>query len=391
MDEAEKARRIDLLQYQLTEIKKAKLKTGEEEELTERRDFLGGIGQITTAIERSRAVLYTGTDEAPSVHDLLSGVVDEFSEVARFDERLSQFYETLNTISIDLDDIIYQIRDYADTVDYSESELDEIEARLDLIHSMKRKYGGSVEAILQYYDEKSNELDGIIQSDENIQQLNKRLQEELTVQKQYAQELTQKRTGSAKLLEEKIMSELCELDMTKVAFRVEITPCEYGPSGCDNVESLISTNAGEPPKPLSKIASGGEMSRIMLAIKSILSDNESVSTLIFDEIDTGVSGRAAQKIAQKLFCLSQKKQVLCITHLAQIASMAGTHFLIEKGMTDVATTTDVIRLTDEKRVEELARIIGGANITELTLKNAKEIICLAEEFKIGKNGNGNKR
>ena len=186
------------------------------------------------------------------------------------------------------------------------------------------------------------------------------------------------------------MSELADLDMSKVKFKVDINSADYNSLGADSVEFLISTNPGEPLKPLSKIASGGEMSRIMLAVKSILADTDGVSTLIFDEIDTGVSGRAAQKIAEKIHMLSRKKQILSITHLAQIASMGSTHYLIEKGITDERTRTSVIKLSEAQRVSELARIIGGTQITELTMSSAKEMLTLAEEFRFGENRNGNK-
>ncbi len=386
MDESEKAQRIDILQYQISEINSARLKADEERQLTERRDFLGGVGEITAAVENARSVLYGGDGDAPSVHDMLSGVVSEFSHVARYDDTLSQFHNTLAAISIDLDDVIDQIRDYAEAFDFSPDELDRIESRLDVIHSLKRKYGKSVEEILAYAAEKQEELERITQNAEYIAGLQKALDAALDVQCSLAGQLTEIRTSAAKTLSDKISSVLQELDMHKVSFRVDIAKGRYTSAGCDDVEFLISANVGEPPKPLSRIASGGEMSRIMLAIKTILSDDDSVPTLIFDEIDTGVSGRAAQKIAQKLFALSRKKQVLCITHLAQIASMARTHFLIEKGMTDTATTTDVLPLSGDDRVAELARIIGGTHITGLTLQNAREILQLAEEYQVGSSG-----
>lgn len=383
MDEDEKLRRIDLLQFQITEIEDAKLyKAAEEDELAERKDFLESASKISSVLEDSRSALYTNDNLC--VHDLLSNVVNSFSEVARYDQKLSQFYNTLSTISIDLDDIIYQIRDYADNVEFNPSELDSIEERLDLIHKLKRKYGvGGVVEILKYYEDIKAELDNIIQSDELINKLKSELESNLKVQMQLADEITQKRTKAALSLEQKITDELYDLDMNKVKFKVDIKHCEYTAAGADCIEFLISTNAGEPLKALSKIASGGEMSRIMLAIKSILADTDNVPTLIFDEIDAGVSGRAAQKIAQKLDKISQKKQILCITHLAQIASMAGTHFLIEKGMTDEATKTNVNKLSDKDRISELARIIGGAQITELTLSNAKEMLQLAKEYRVG--------
>ncbi|MDR0406235.1 MAG: DNA repair protein RecN [Clostridiales bacterium] len=378
-DAQEKLRNTDLLRYQMTEIEDARLKDGEEEALAERREFLGSAGKITAVIEEARGALYT--NESFSVHDVLSRVVSGFGEVSRYDERLSRFYETLSGISIDLDEIIYQIRDYADGMEFDPAELDAIEERMDLIHKLKRKYGAGIGEIRAYYDKISAELDGILQSDVRAEELQAALAVKRELRDRLASELTEKRAAAARTLEKKITDELADLDMNRVSFRVDLQPSDYTAAGADSVEFLISTNAGEPLKPLAKIASGGEMSRIMLAIKSVLADTDSVPTLIFDEIDTGVSGRAAQKIAQKIDKIARKKQILCITHLAQIASMAGTHFIIEKGMTDDATKTEVTRLSDRDRVSELARIIGGARITELTLRNAGEMLQLAEAYK----------
>ena len=380
-NEQEKERKIDLLQFQIDEIFSASLKIGEEEQLTERRAFLGSASKISEILESSANTLYDGNGEDSSVHDLLSRVVRDFSEVAGFDEKLQGFYSSLESISIELDDVIYQIRDYADNIEFTSNELDLAESRLDTIYKLKRKYGASIAEILAYLDSIQNELDAITQSDERIKKLQKELEQNLEKQERLAQEIHLQRVESAKSLEQKVMIELADLDMNKVQFKVNIERTSFNQNGFDSIEFLISTNIGDGLKPLSKIASGGEMSRIMLAIKSILADTDNVSTLIFDEIDTGVSGRAAQKIAEKIDKISRKKQILCITHLAQIASMAGTHFLIEKSVSQEKTKTSVAMLSSLERENELARIIGGAQITDLTLQNAKEMLQLANKVR----------
>jgi len=381
LNEQEKERKIDLLQFQIDEIYSTQLKIGEEEQLVERKIFLNSASKISEVLESSRNVLYDGSGENSSVHDLLSKVVRDYSEIAGFDEKLQGFYSRLETICIDLDDVIYQIRDYADNIEFTSNELDSIEARLDSIYKLKRKYGGSISEILAYLDSIQDELEQITQSDERIHKLQKDLEQNLEKQEKIAQEIHLHRVDSAKTLEQKVMSELSDLDMNKVEFKVNIEKSGFNQNGYDNIEFLISTNIGDSLKPLSKIASGGEMSRIMLAIKSILADTDNVSTLIFDEIDTGVSGRAAQKIAEKIDKISRKKQILCITHLAQIASMAGTHFLIEKSVSDEKTKTSVLQLSLSEREDELARIIGGAKITDLTLQNAREMLQLANKVR----------
>ncbi|OQB15944.1 MAG: DNA repair protein RecN [Firmicutes bacterium ADurb.Bin193] len=385
-NEREKQRRIELLKYQIDEIEGAHLKLGEEEALSDRREFLSGASKISEALEFSRAILYTNDE---NVHDMLSRVSASLSGIARYDLELSDFESKITEINFELDDIIHRIHAFADSIDFNPRELDMIEERLDLINSLKRKYGADIGEILKYNEKAKAELETIMQSEELSKKLENELSENLQKQTELSKEITQKRIAAGKLLEEKITFELSDLDMKRVSFQTEIEPCEFCPTGADRVEFLISVNAGEPPKPLSKIASGGEMSRIMLAIKSILADTDNVPTLIFDELDKGVSGRAAQKIAQKINKISSKRQVLCITHLAQIASMADTHFLIEKGMTDSVTQTKVIRLSKDDRVSELARIIGGAKITQLTMDSAKEMLEMAEEYKIAENGKSN--
>ncbi len=378
VDELEKERMTDLYSFQIKEIEDAKLVIGEDEQLAERRKFISGISKISEALNYSHEALYSSDQ---NVYDTISSVANSFMSVAEYDVKLNEIYERLNSAAIELDDIIYQIRDYRDGMDFDESEANSIESRLDLINTLKRKYGNSIEEIIEYKNDIENKLYSITKSDEETEKLNQELAATTGTRNKIAAEITKTRTKYATELSDKICKELADLDMSKVKFDVQIKECEYNKNGCDSVEFLISVNAGEPLKPLSKIASGGEMSRIMLAIKSIFADSDPVDTLIFDEIDTGVSGRAAQKIAEKINKIAGNKQILCITHLAQIAAMAGTHFLIEKNVEAEHTYTNVTPLDENSRKNELARIIGGAQITDITIQAASEMLELADKLK----------
>lgn len=377
-DEREKERQTDLYSFQINEINEAKLVPGEDEKLAERRKFISGISKISETLSYSHEALFSSER---NVYDTLSSVVNQFVSITEYDEKLNEIYDRLNSTAIELDDIIYQIRDYRDSMDFDESEADKIEARFDLINTLKRKYGNTIEEIIEYKNDIEEKLNAITKSDEETERLNKELAEACEKRNKKAREITEIRIKYAAELSKKICKELADLDMSKVKFDVQIKECEYNKNGCDNVEFLISVNAGEPLKPLSKIASGGEMSRIMLAIKSIFADSDPVDTLIFDEIDTGVSGRAAQKIAEKINKIAENKQILCITHLAQIAAMAKTHFLIEKNAESEHTYTNVSMLDEGSRKNELARIIGGAQITDITIQAASEMIEMAEKIR----------
>lgn len=377
-DEHEKERQTDLYSFQIKEIDEAKLVVGEDEQLMERRKFISGISKISDVLNYSYESLYS-TDR--NVYEQLSSIVNSFQSITEYDNKLEEIYERLNSVAIELDDTIYQIRDYRDEMDFDESEADKIESRLDLINTLKRKYGGTIEEIINYKNEIEEKLCTITKSDEEIEFLNTELKRAINDRNKIATEITKIRIKSASELSKRICNELADLDMSKVKFDVQINECPYNKNGCDSVEFLISVNAGEPLKPLSKIASGGEMSRIMLAIKTIFANSDPVDTLIFDEIDTGVSGRAAQKIAEKINKIATEKQILCITHLAQIAAMANNHFLIEKNTDGEHTYTKVKLLDESSRKNELARIIGGAQITNTTIQAASEMIEMAEKIR----------
>lgn len=378
----EREHRAELLKYQINEITEAKLRQGEKAELEERAEYLANIENIAENSTEAYSSIYGG--EETSAYDMVSSAVKSVEKISEYNKEISKVYDTLSSVLADIEDAAHQLRNFAESTDYIPGESNSLQERIELIISLERKYGGSEEAALEYLEKAQQELDEAENSDAVLE----RLIAEHTVQsaklKEIAEELSQKRRESARKLEKEIMSELADLDMQKVRFSVSAELAEengkikYSPNGCDKIEFLISSNPGEDLKPLSKIASGGEMSRIMLAMKSVLADGDAVETLIFDEIDTGVSGRAAQKIAEKIRMLSRKKQILCITHLAQLAGMADVHYLVKKDSDLERTYTSVKRLNHEERKYELARIIGGVKITDLTLKAAAEMLELAE-------------
>ena len=385
-DEDEKERRIDLLTYQINEISAANLKEGEEETLLERREYLSHFEAVLEHTGKAYQALY-GDEDSASAYDQISDGVHHLERVANLDEKLSGYYQTLHAVLADVEDVTHELKSYLENVDFQPNELDRIEERLQLISNLNRKYGGSIREVLVYLDNANAELFKIEDSDAERKKLQTKLAEEERKLSALAGELSEQRKETAIRLQTAIMQELSDLDMQKMRFSVSVEPMEeegkphFTKNGCDRVEFLISANPGEALKPLAKIASGGEMSRIMLAIKSVLADSDPVETLIFDEIDTGVSGRAAQKIAEKICVLAKNHQILCITHLAQIASMADVHFYIEKTSDDTNTRTTVTPLGEQERKQELARIIGGVMITDLTLQAAQEMLDMASSIK----------
>ncbi len=384
-NEQEKARRCELLLFQLNEINSAKLKKGEKADIEERITYLSNIENILSGVNDAYERLYSADE---NVYDLLSGAIKSLSGAMEYDASLSEFAERLNSSLIEIEDVASELKSKSGKADFDEGEFNELNTRIDVINSLCRKYGENEEEILLYRDRIEEELSELQGSEELLEKLMKEEKILLDKATEYAKILSEKRRDASKKLDGEIMKELFELDMPKVVFKADVREMKdengelsLSSNGADEVEFLISANPGEALKPLSKIASGGELSRIMLAIKSIFADSDDAETLIFDEIDTGVSGRAAQKIAEKLSRLSRKKQVFSITHLSQLASMADSHYLIHKETDDDITRTEVSLLNEEERTKELARIIGGAYITELTLKNAKEMLNLAGEQK----------
>ena len=374
MDEQEKMQRIDLLEYQVKEIKKASLEKDEEDDLREQRDIYTNAEQITKSVNEAYMNLYEG-DEIQSAYDGISIAVNEISQISDLNPQLKSIYDTLNEIMYSLEDMAHEIKEFGETVEFDEQTLNEIEERLDLISRLKRKYGNSIEEILEYLKKAESELNDIKLSDERTNELKEELKNITKELKEKGNVLTQRRENAAKVLEENIEKSLHELNMEKSKFKVNIeNDGTFYDNGMDKVEFLISTNPGEPLKPLVKIASGGELSRVMLAIKSILADSDGVDTMIFDEIDTGVSGKAAMSIAKKLAVIAKNKQVICITHLPQLTAMADNHYLIQKNTDGEMASTTLKELDEEGRELELARIIDGGEVTELALSHAKQML-----------------
>ena len=373
MDEGEKLRRMETLRYQIEEISKAELKPGEDTQLEERRKLLQNAEKISDGIYEAFVCLYGG-DDSDGAASLLQQAERELSRLKRYTDAFSQIHEKITDLMYQVQDVAEEVRDARDSLSYSADELERIESRLDVIHRLRRKYGATCEDILSYLENAKVELDEIEFADDHIERLKVKCEKAEKEAVSSAMLLRENRKKTAKVLADKILTELSQLDMPKVQFSCEFTNTELSPNGADQVAFYMSANAGEALKPMSKVASGGELARIMLAMKNVLAEQDRVQTLIFDEVDTGVSGRAAQKVAEKLRSVAKSKQVLCVTHLPQLAALGDTHLLIAKEERQGRTYTTVTPLNMEGRKRELARIIGGTNITENTLKSAEEML-----------------
>lgn len=373
MDEGEKLRRMETLKYQISEIEKADLKSGEDEVLEQRRKLLQNSEKLSQGLEEASEALLGG-DDSDGAAALLAQAAYALSRIARYSDDYTGFQERLTDLKYQVQDIADEVRDSLDELSYSADELETIEARLDIIHRLRRKYGADCDEILAYLDKAQKELDEIEFADDRVEQLKKKLAKQEKQAWDAALALRKNRQEQGAVMAEKILSELSQLDMPRVQFQCRFRETELTSEGADAVAFYLSANAGEDLKPLSKVASGGELARIMLSMKNVLAEKDAVDTLIFDEVDTGVSGRAAQRIAEKLKSLASHKQVLCVTHLPQLAALADTHMLIAKSEHDGRTYTTVTPLDRKGRAMELARIIGGTNITETTLKSAEEML-----------------
>ena len=373
MDEGEKLRRMETLKYQIAEIEKAELEPGEDEELEARRKLLQNSEKIANGLNDAVENLYGG-DDTDGAASLLAAAERALARVSKFSDQIAQLHEKVADLMYQVQDAAEIARDVQYELSYSADELDRIESRLDVIHKLRRKYGTSCADILSYLESAKRELDEIEFADDHIERLKKKLIKAEKEAWDAAFVLRENRKDTAQKLSQRILTELAQLDMPKVQFSCQFTELELTSNGADAVAFYMSANVGEALKPMSKVASGGELARIMLAMKNVLAEQDKVNTLIFDEVDTGVSGRAAQKVAEKLRSVARNKQVLCVTHLPQLAAMGDTHLLIAKGERDGRTYTTVTPLDLEGRKKELARIIGGANITETTLKSAEEML-----------------
>ena len=375
MDEGEKLRRMETLKYQIREIEKADLQPGEDEALEERRKLLQNSEKIADGMNDAVENVY-GSDDTDGAAGMLASAERALARISKFSDHISDLHERAADLMYQVQDLAEEIRDARDDLAYSADELEEIEARLDVIHKLRRKYGVTCADILEYLDKAKKELDEIEFADDHLEKLKKKLSKAEKTAWEAAKTLRENRKVTAASMSERILTELAQLDMPRVQFSCQFTELELTPNGADAVAFYMSANAGEALKPMSKVASGGELARIMLAMKNVLAERDQVNTLIFDEVDTGVSGRAAQKVAEKLRTVAEHKQVLCVTHLPQLAALANTHLLIAKAEREGRTYTTVTPLDIEGRKKELARIIGGTNITETTLKSAEEMLRL---------------
>jgi DNA repair protein RecN (Recombination protein N) len=380
LDEEGRRREMNFCRYEIEEIDGAKIKPGEEEELLIQYRRMSNSRKIVDAVNQVYQIL--DRDRQDSAGDRIGTAARELSQVLRYDESLTDMQEQLYQIDNLIGDLGRQLGDYMDTMHFDPEELQQIESRLDQIRGLQAKYGSTYEAIMAYREEKQKRLEELEQYEERKKQVTdewKEVKEEL---EDLCAEYSQIRRTEALKLVEAIRMALIDLNFLDVQVAMEFRRLpEYHRNGYDEAEFLISLNPGESMKSISQVASGGELSRIMLAIKSVLADMDDISTLIFDEIDTGISGRTAQKVAEKLSTIGRNHQVLCITHLAQIAAMADRHFLIEKGVSEGRTTTKVSLLDEEASIGELARLTGGAEMTETGLRHAREMKELANRMK----------
>ena len=384
MDETEKARRLDILQFQIDELESAHLRLGEEEELDERKAMLRSADQLVAAVEGAYHALF-GTDSQDGAASLLAEAEGNLSRVSNLSADLSQLSENLAALRYGTEDAAERLRDLKNSFDFSPKELDQVEDRLDHLHRLKKKYGATVRDMLDYLNKIRQELDQIELSDDLLIKLKKQRKAQLTMTRTLAETLSAQRKAAAERLKARIEEELRQLDMTKVRFQTEFSPkpgkLGLDDTGMDEVRFLMSANVGENLKPIAKVASGGELSRIMLALKNVLAENDNICTLIFDEVDTGVSGRAAGKVAEKMSRLSLTCQVLCVTHLAQIAAMSDYHYSVHKEEKNGRTYTCVETLDRPGRRAELARLTGGAHQSEAILKGAEELLKEADAYK----------
>ena len=369
-DESSKSQRIDFLTYQIDELEKSDITPGERDELKARKALINNSQKVMESLNTA----YMALKADGAGIDMISNAETEIANASEYMDSLGEASEKITDIRYELDDIAELVRDAMSEIEYDPSELDDIEERLDLLYRLSKKYGETEEDMLEYLAKAREELESISFSEEKVRELQKQEKTALVEAEAAADRLTESRKTAGEKLSRAICSELEFLDMPNVRFVVKLEDIGLTENGRDSVEFLISANVGEEPKPLAKIASGGELSRIMLAIKNVLAETDGVDTMIFDEIDTGVSGRAAQKIAMKLRSASKGRQVICVTHLAQIAAQGDVHLYISKSVSDGKTYTNIKSLIEEERVSEIARIMGGMEITQLQLESAREML-----------------
>ncbi|MCK5128842.1 MAG: DNA repair protein RecN [Clostridiales bacterium] len=387
IDDLEKQRRLEMLTFQYNEINKLGLKVGEEDHLREQRDLLVHAGEINDVINESVQV-FSGNEDTTGIIGRLQSVQKKFVGISNISPQFSEISKRIDQLSIECDDIYQEIRANSPDKEFSQKDVDFIEGRISDINKLKKKYGPTIEEILEYCDSIKHQIDDLDENEFIIEDLQKKKNIVYLELSALADEISNLRKSKALSLEKNIVDQLMHLGMDKSKFEITMTSKEDDESntvffnnGKDIIEFMIATNPGEPLRPLNKVASGGEMSRIMLALKTISTETDEIATLIFDEIDTGISGNMATVVAQKLATISTKHQVICVTHTAQIAAMADAHNYIEKTVGSLKAKTDVKRLDEEERYIEISRLVGGNTISQYSDIHAKEMITWSNNFK----------
>ncbi|MFU0823817.1 DNA repair protein RecN [Clostridium sp.] len=376
--DGEKEKLSDFLKYQIEEINNAKLRIGEDKELEERYAILNNAEKINNALLNSYNILYNSNDTFISVYDCLSRVIRELKTIDKHMDKLKTITNSVEETYFNIEQTISEIRNMQESITYDKNELEFVNSRIFQIDSLKRKYGNTIEDIIEYKKKIEKQYDDIINSEKIIEELKKERIETIQELACCGKEIHNIRVDIGKVLEKRIKKELDYVGLEKSILRIKIDfQDEFYNNGCDKVQFLISTNPGEPLKALDKVVSGGELSRVMLSLKTVFVDKDEIPSVIFDEIDTGISGRIAQRVAEKMYLISNAHQVFCVTHLPQIASMSDAHFLVSKDVVNEKTFTSIKEIDSLQKEYEIARMIGGSEITELTLKNSKEMVNLA--------------
>ena len=380
-DQKERERRIDLLKFQINEIEEAELEVGEFDELMSERKKLDNAEEINKTVSESYTKIYESDMHQSGILDEINQLVKELKSLTAIDENLKEIVDLLEQVSYDLEEVSFQLNDYRDGIEFNEQRLAIVIERLDEINNLKRKYGDTIAEILEYKDKIKKELDELANSKEQKSKLKKDISQLKEEYSDYANRLSKLRHEVAAKVESEVLQQLEDLSMPEVKFKIRFTESNnFSVKGKDKVDFLIATNPGSELKKLAKIASGGELSRVMLALKSITADLDQLSTLVFDEIDAGIGGRVAKLVAEKLIFLARQHQILCITHLPQIACMADQHYLIEKELNDASAETSAKPLMRENQTKELARMLAG-NVNATTLGHATELIHHADQKK----------
>ncbi|BAN74653.1 MULTISPECIES: DNA repair protein RecN [Lacticaseibacillus] len=381
-NEQEWAQRLDMLKFQVNEIQSADLHPHEDTDLSTERERLANFQKINSALQESYALL---SDEEVNALDQIGQAMSSMQSIADLDPDFAAIADNLQSAYYSLQDVQNDLSNELDDQEFDEGRLDEVEKRLDLFNQLKRKYGETLDEVIAYGKRAAAELSQMEQAETSVEDLDSTLKESRAQLQKLGSALSKRRHAAAKQLTKAIHEQLASLYMDKTVFSVHFTKAkDFRPDGLDEAVFYIQTNPGEEAKPLAKIASGGELSRLMLAMKTIFARSEGVTAIIFDEVDTGVSGRVAQAIANKISLIAKSSQVLCITHLPQVAAMADHEYVINKNVHDGRTTTQVNKLTAKARVDEIARMLAGEKITKLTVEHAEELLKMADEFKHGR-------